>query len=53
MASEDLIIKHAMGEAGGEPPPPAELPAIKPPTEEPLPDVLPVLPLATWWSSPA
>ena len=46
MASEDLIIKHAMGEGPGESAPVGpEPPAIKPPAEEPLPDVLPVLPL--------
>ncbi len=46
MASEDLIIKHAMGDGPAEAAPVApEPPAIKPPAEEPLPDVLPVLPL--------
>ena len=46
MASEDLIIKHAMGDGPAEAAPVApEPPAIKPPAEEPLPEVLPVLPL--------
>ena len=46
MASEDLLIKHAMGEGGAaEAPPPQEIPVIRPPAEEPMAETLPVLPL--------